>query len=230
MRTTKDQYCRDGEYLPERAELHRKIIEDLLDQKDSTENKPDVMMMGGGTAAGKSTITKMLLEAYREEGEDVVVIDADELKKLLPEYGRLVTEDPHHMAELLHDESSDLATMLYEAAIERKLNVIFDGTMKNAEKYSRFIDLAKSKGYTVSAFIADVPLDIAMKRAEIRFQIERRRVPEETIRESHKMVPATFRALEHKFDSFYLYDTSTKHTTQFYVKRNGRILAKMKNG
>lgn len=226
IETTKDLYFHNGKYVPERAELHNRIIEQIVSEHRPPRNQPDVVMLGGGAAAGKTSIRNMLIDMFRDEGEDVLVSDSDELKKMLPEYERLVNEDPDNMATILHDESSDLATMLYVRAVAQKLNVIMDGTMKNVMKYSRFIQIAKSHGYIVSAVVADIPLEVAIERAEIRFQIEKRKVPLEVIKESHRMVPETLRALEHQFDLIYLYDTSGKHPTQFYVKDMERVLVR----
>ncbi|WP_375708485.1 zeta toxin family protein, partial [Paenibacillus albidus] len=104
------------------------------------------------------------------------------------------------------------------------MNIIFDGTMKNTEKYERLIQGAKAENYNVSLVIADVPLQEAIKRAEIRFEIELRRVPQEIIVQSHKSVPNSFYRLKDQADSFYLYDTTHRHPELFYAKDEGKIL------
>jgi predicted ABC-type ATPase len=138
----------------------------------------------------------------------------------------MVETDPKNAANRLHDESSDIATKMYEAGLRNKVNMILDGTMKNAEKYERFIQAARENGYSISVVIADVSLEKAYRRADIRYKIERRLVPREIIRESHRNVPLTFKRIQDKVDSFDLYDTTSRNPQPFYVKDHGKVLVK----
>jgi cell filamentation protein len=205
--TTKDVFFKGGEYTASRLQVH-------------------AIYLGGGSASGKTSISQMLIQSFKDSNESVLLIDSDKIKTMLPEYETLVKRDPENMARQLHDESSDIASRLYQEGLDRSVNLILDGTMKNAEKYGRFIQEARASGYSVSTVIADVTLEEAFRRADIRFEIEQRLVPREVIQESHRNVPLTFKRLEDQLDSFYLYDTTNLHPQQFYVKDNGQILVK----
>jgi predicted ABC-type ATPase len=226
METTKVSFFKEGHYTPKRQEVHEDIIRRSLTSLQPAAEQPLVIYLGGGSASGKTSISNMLVQSFQDAREHVLVIDSDKIKTMLPEYDRLLKEDPEKMAQALHDESSDIATRLYEECLKGRVNIILDGTMKSAEKYEGFIKVAREQQYSVSAVIADVPLEEAFKRAEIRYAIEKRRVPEDVIRLSHKSVPDTFKRLENQLDSFYLYDTTQLHPLQFYVKDNGQILVK----
>jgi predicted ABC-type ATPase len=128
------------------------------------------------------------------------------------------------MGAILHDESSDIAEMVFDHAINEKLNIIFDGTMKNAEKYFLFIQKARKNQYIVDISITDISLEEAMRRAENRYKIEQRRVPKEVIIESHSLVPSVFIKIKDLVDSFFLYDNTDVHPKPFYVKVNGEVL------
>lgn len=221
VQTTKDMNFINGKYADERVLIHDEILKKSLDDLQQAHEKPLVIFLGGGSASGKSSISKMLIQTFRDEGEDVILIDSDKIKTMLPEYKQLIERDPEHAAAVLHDESSDISEILYSRSLEKKVNILFDGTMKNAEKYERLIREARAQNYSVSAVIADVPLEEAYRRADIRFEIEKRRVPREVIKQSHEGVPRTFNQLKDKFDSFYLYDTSKRHPIPFYVKDDG---------
>lgn len=226
METTKAEFFKDGQYTAQRQEVHQDIIRQSLASLQPAVEQPLAIYLGGGSASGKTSISNMLVQSIQDSREHVLVIDSDKIKTMLPEYDRFLKVDPEKMAQMLHDESSDIATRLYEEGLKSRVNIILDGTMKNAEKYEGFIKMAREQQYTVSAVIADVPLEEAFKRAEIRYEIEKRRVPEEVIRLSHKHVPATFKRLENQLDSFYLYDTTQRHPLQFYVKENEKVLVK----
>lgn len=183
-----------------------------------------VIFLGGGSASGKSSISNMLVQTFHDEGESVALIDPDKIKGMLPEYKQLTKNNPEQAAPILHDESSDISEKLYQAALKNKVNIIFDGTMKNADKYERLIQAAKAENYNISLVFADVPLQEAIRRAEIRFEIEQRRVPLEIIEQSHKGVPNSFYRLKDKADSFYLYDTTHRHPELFYAKDEREII------
>lgn len=221
--TTKSLHTILDQYSTERQALHQQIIQELTAGYTAATDQPLAIYLGGGTASGKSSLSKMLVQSFRDENEQVIVIDSDHIKQRLPEYQEWLKRDPEQAASFTHDESSEIADMLYERCTGQRLNVIYDGTMKNTVKYSKLIDMAKDRGYAVSAVLADVPLEEAFRRAEIRFQIEKRRVPETIIRQSHEQVPMTFHQLKDKLDSFYLYDTSQRYPVQFYVKQDNQI-------
>lgn len=223
MEFTKGLYSQDGQYSSEREHLHHQIIKEMMYGHQPAAGDPLVIFLGGGTASGKSSLSRLLVQSFKDDNEQVLVIDSDHIKAKLPEYQEWIKKDPERAAAIVHDESSDIANELYIRCMKQKFNVILDGTMKSTEKYLRYIGIAKEEGYTVSAVVADVPLEEAMRRADVRFKIEKRRVPDEIIKQSHEQVPATFHELKERLDSFYLYDTSQRYPIQFYVKQNEQI-------
>lgn len=222
--STKEIYFENGKYLDSRKMLHEKIISDLTNQILPAVEQPLVIFLGGGSASGKTSISKLLLQSFANDQEQVIHIDSDAIKSALPEYIPFLQENPNTTASRLHEESSDVAEMLFTKSLEQKLNILLDGTMKSAGRAERLIEMARVHGYQVSAVIADVSLEEALNRAEKRYIIEQRRVPEHVIRESHQMVPVTVKQIENKVDSLYLYDTTERHPTQFLVKDHGEIL------
>lgn len=224
QQTTKEVYFKDGQYLEFRKMLHEKIINDLTNQVQPAAEQPLVIFLGGGSASGKTSISKLLLQGFANDSEHVIHIDSDAIKSALPEYTSFLKENPNTTASRLHEESSDIAEILFTKSLEKNLNILLDGTMKSAGRAERLIGMARSYGYKVSAVIADVSLEEALSRAEKRFIIEQRRVPDHIIRESHQNVPVTVKRIENQVDSLYLYDTTEKHPTQFFVKDQGEIL------
>lgn len=221
-----NQFKQAKPYTDERLSIHQDIIKNLTEGLSPAHNQPLAIFLGGGSASGKSSISKLLIQSFKEDNESVMIIDSDEIKARLPEYAQLQQQDPKKTASILHDESSDISEKLYAKCLDDKVNLIFDGTMKNTEKYTRFIDQAKSLGYQVSGVVVDVSLEEAYRRAERRFETKGRLVPAEIIKQSHELVPVTFYEIKDKLDSFYLYDTSERHPEQFYVKDKEQIRIK----
>ena len=221
--TTKQMYAHIGQYSAERIRIQEAIMEQLMAGLSPAPDQPQVIFLGGGSGSGKTSISKLLLQSFQENNESVIHVDSDRIKAMLPEHASFMKEDPNTAAYRLHEESSDMAKALFERCLKSRYHILLDGTLKNADSVVNQIRVARENGYGVSLVIADVPLEEALQRAEKRFLIEGRRVPEAIIRESHEKIPVTFDRIHKEVDSCYLYDTSARHPTQFYVRDKSQI-------
>lgn len=208
MKTTKDTYCVDGAYTNERKDIHKKIIDYFFNTAQNIKEPPQAILLGGGSASGKSTLAKFWVKAYEKNFIPLVYIDCDEIKLLIPDYENVKTYNEETAAFYVHDESSDVAEALLRKCIKEKKNFIYDGTMKNLNKYKKLIESLLENEYNITVTIVDVPIEIAKKRAEARFLETGRRVPHEIIEESHREVPKTFVAIKEIVHEYTLYDTS----------------------
>jgi predicted ABC-type ATPase len=195
----------NGNYMftPERQALHDKIIKESVDGVPSSDD-PTFTVMGGGPAAGKSSI-------IRDGGVSIapnsVEVNADLVKEKLPEWETAGSS----RAQFTHEESSYLAKRTQAAAFERQQNVLLDGTGDTSPaSMNKKIDSARSAGYKVDAHYVTLPTDLAIKNARARGEKTGRFVPDEVVRATHVGVSQTFPAVVHKFDSVKLYDTSTQ--------------------
>ncbi|WP_412094684.1 zeta toxin family protein [Bacillus atrophaeus] len=66
-------------------------------------------------------------------------MDSDEIKEHIPEYKQFQKEHPLLAARYVHDESSDISSSLLQQTINDGIALIYDGTMKNLEKYQNII-------------------------------------------------------------------------------------------
>jgi predicted ABC-type ATPase len=207
-KTTKDMYFIGGKYIEERKLEHEKIISYFLNNDENSVEPHQAILLGGGSASGKSTLSNFWLNAYEKNSIPITHIDSDEIKMLIPEYENVKQYNVQTAAAYVHDESSDIADELLEKCIEEKKNLLYDGTMKNLEKYQRLIKRLKENGYNIIVTVVDVPVDIAKERAHVRFLETGRKVPNEIIEESHKEVPKTFFVIKDLVDEYTLYDTT----------------------
>lgn len=203
---TKDRFSVEGKYARSRTFIHDNIIAGKQ-EGFSPKEKPIAFLMGGGSASGKSWLRGLICEEQAELGNEFIIIDADEIKELLPEYSELVQTLPEQAASVLHDESSDIASKLLESSAQKMNNFIYDGTMKNYSKYHSIISLLKSHGYVVRIVIADVDIDEATRRNEERFKATKRLVPRVELINSHVRVAEVFFKLKDIVDEYMLYDT-----------------------
>jgi Zeta toxin. len=207
LKRTKQKYTIKGEYTLQRSLCHAKIIKDILQEFKGT-GQPVAILMGGGSASGKTWLRGLIHQEQKDLDNHFLIIDSDEIKKELPEYKDLFESNPKKMASLLHDESSDISFNLLIRCITEKINFIYDGTMKNLEKYNKIITALEENGYQIRAAIADVELDEAIRRNEERFERTKRRVPVNELINSHVGVSETFMQLKDRLTEFALYDTT----------------------
>ena len=208
---TKDFYCRNGEYSEERQKLHDSIVSKIVEQsgKPKQGEKPLCILFGGGSASGKSTIRRLMVQPDLDEnGIKMGTVDSDDIKSELPEYQEFQKQDVNSAAFRTHQESADIVDEAIDALVYHQRNFIYDGTMKNPYKYKRIIQNLKDAGYEVRVVGADVPLNEAIKRSEMRARKEGRNVPRSIIEGSHRGFSSAFSEIAELADDYELYDNS----------------------
>jgi predicted ABC-type ATPase len=195
-----------GRYTSNRQLLHNTIAANLLKGIKSQEN-PEIIFMGGGTASGKSTVRRTYIKTYLLHG-GIGIIDCDDIKKFIPEYEVLKRENELTAADLVHKESGDIAMLILQMAVDARMNILFDATMKDGDWYEQLVNGIKHEGYQAIAVIVHAPLEIAIEREALRAEKTKRHVPMKDIIESHQNVRASFVRLKEKFDAYVLWDNS----------------------
>lgn len=168
-------------YTAERQQLHNKILSELFTPEKiaactpKNGESPKYVMFGGRGGSGKSWFTDK--ERAEKEGREVMfdsdnffVIDADEIKKSIPEF------EGWNAGEV-HEESSYLAKRITAKAKELGLNIIIDGTMNyNPKKPNKVRDQMmdfKNSGYSCEAHYMFLPVQESSKRAINRFKTKK---------------------------------------------------------
>lgn len=198
-----------GLYTRKRQVLHNIIATKLLKGIKSQEN-PEIIFMGGGTASGKSTLRKTYIKTYLPHG-GIAVIDCDDIKEFIPEYEDLKWENEITAADLVHKESGDIAMLALQMAVDARMNILFDATMKDGDWYELLVSDIKQAGYQAIAVIVHTPLEIAIEREALRAEKTKRYVPRKDIIESHQKVRDSFVRLKEKFDAYVLWDNSGRN-------------------
>lgn len=176
---TQEKYRQaDGSYSPERKALHDKILFEGVEKTDpkSGEKKriaglfasmeraapadgeqPTFVILGGRGGSGKSQFEGMVYDPAR-----TIVLDADHIKGMLPEY-------EGWNAHQVHEESSDILERALSIARDAGLHVVLDATMKTASSAIEKVQSFKDAGYRTEAHYMHLPRQEAAKRAVARF-------------------------------------------------------------
>jgi len=183
-------------YDASRKELHEAIISDMLEGVPAQES-PRVLFSGGGYAAGKGSVLKLMAARGDERlPQDALVIDPDRIKAQLPEFADTLADDPQANLRV-YEEAWDIAQELQARAQEAKLNVVVDGISDTSpdEMLGR-VKSFREQGYSAHAFYVSIPTEVATQRAYNRAinaedAADRRFVPKVIMRAVHRDVSAT---------------------------------------
>lgn len=209
-----------GNWDEARAAWHETVAERAVHGKQSSDH-PQITIMGGGSASGKSTLGKQIVE----HAADMVRVDSDELKLEIPEYADLKKTDPSNAAMRAHEESSHLAHMILAKSMANKLDIIYD-TTSSGKNSSALVKEAADRGYKVNLIFADVPLSVARERANYRANNPNNRagfgrvVPDEVIASSHHKSAENFMKMKEmpEVSSVRLFDTTEKTPSPIYSR------------
>ena len=132
IRETLD-YNYHANYTFERQMLQDAIISDMLDsafildadgQIGTTPQKPWIVFTAGAMGAGKSHVMNSLVTNGRFPLKAFVIVDPDEIRRLLPEYHMYINENAELAGELTRKEAGFIAEILTLAALRSGKNVL----------------------------------------------------------------------------------------------------------
>jgi len=192
-----------GEYTQERQALHTKIIDGHFRNVPKTKGQKEFLLMGGGTASGKSSVKT-------KQPSNTVFIDSDKIKGQLPEYAKaLKTNDPDG-ARFVHAESSYLSKKILARASQEGYNMTLDGTGDGTMKsFRKKVAYGRDAGETIRAVYITISIEEALKRETLRAK-GGRKVPEDIIIGTHtkvsQVVPQAIK--EGLYDDFQLWDNN----------------------
>ena len=221
--TTFDRYYdkKTDSWTPEREAMHTKIAEDAIKGKTAPKDRPpEAIITVGGTAAGKTTLTRQILG----ELKNIVNVDSDANKLQIPEYEGLKRSDPKRAAARVHDESKAISKRTIQEAVGKGLDFIYD-TSTGGGGEALFQKL-KELGYRVRVIYADVPTEEAVKRAKLRAKESTdptnkgRIVPDEVVRKKHREAAQAFGRYQNSpnVDEVSAYDTTDRTPKRFYTR------------
>ena len=130
---------------------------------------PISLFMAGSPGAGKTEYSKRFIERF---DSNIVRIDADEVRKIIPQYNGA-------NSDVVQGAASIAVDILYNYTLNNKYDLLLDGTFAKFEIVYRNIERSINKNREVAIhYIYQDPL-VAWEFTKKREKIEGRKVPKE---------------------------------------------------
>ncbi len=151
----------------------------------------------GPPASGKSFFAELLAKERR-----AMIIDSDEVKKIIPEYNEGVG------SSAVHVESTGMNAKVLAKAISNGDNLIvprtgaFKGTGEFSEEIAETMELLKNNDYTVDLISMNVSPETAFRRMMLRFIEKNRLIPPEIFRKMGNSPEKTYHNLKNRAHAY----------------------------
>lgn len=189
-----------------RLGLHESIIKETIKDGISC-SEPIAVFMGGGSASGKSIIRDEIIIPWLDQ--TIITIDSDIIKNSLPEYILYSNIDSIRAANLVHNESKEIALRILDLCLDSNYSLVYDSTMAAPPQF--FIELinkCRNKNYRLLVAGVCTPVEVALKREETRYQRTNRKVEKDALIFTHEEFPKTFFKIKDLFDDLFIFDNS----------------------
>jgi predicted ABC-type ATPase len=188
--------------------VHNKILKEIIaDKLDKVKpaKKPRCFLLGGQPGAGKGGMRRAIEGGLREAPP--LVIDPDELRAYHPRYAEFVEMDPDNAANKVHTDAMLWASELRQAAIDKRVNIVIDGTLGNPSAAIGIVNEVTEGGYQVEVHVVATSIEVSKQAVRSRFekafvQCEEngdaelpRNVPEHVQNTAYRSIPSTITQL-----------------------------------
>mmetsp|Transcript_68988 Transcript_68988/g.122014 ORF Transcript_68988/g.122014 Transcript_68988/m.122014 type:complete len:776 (+) Transcript_68988:44-2371(+) len=185
--------------LPKYESMEKEVIEAHLKTAKTGQEKPQMLLMLGGSGAGKGTF----LREMKKRGfalEDFVLHGLDEYIPYLPEYKKSVGHE-----QIVYKDAADdcysgaipIAKAAQKELVKRRQHVIYEDTGKDLNRIlKRILPPFEEAGYRISIALVDNTPEISKSRARGRFMKEGRYAPDSYIESTFKNVPENYGKLK----------------------------------
>eukprot|EP01064_Diplonema_japonicum_P017272 TRINITY_DN2532_c0_g1_i13.p1 TRINITY_DN2532_c0_g1~~TRINITY_DN2532_c0_g1_i13.p1 ORF type:complete len:468 (+),score=87.98 TRINITY_DN2532_c0_g1_i13:108-1406(+) len=179
-----------GNYSKTRQAVQDIAVSDVV-LGGELKSEPWLVYTAGAMGAGKSHVIRWMSDHGYFPLPDIVQIDPDRFKEMLPEWQGYVEHDPMQAGGRMRKESGYLVEIAQHKAMDMGKNVWVDGSLRDGEWYARQLKIIKEKypHYRVAIIHVLADFDIVVNRADERGVSTGRYVPVEEIKDSFERVP-----------------------------------------
>lgn len=197
-------YTYHRKYTAERVKVQDDIIDGLIVGKHlcAHEMMPWVIFTAGAMGAGKGYVMKWMNKNGHLPLQDVVIVDPDQIRQLLPEWEAYVKHDAESAGDKTQKEAGCIAEILGYLALRNRKHVIFDGSLRDYAWYKGYFRKLREHfpGIRIMIIHIEADRDEVLRRAEERGKRTGRMVPKETLLQSMEAVPKSVRKLAEHAD------------------------------
>eukprot|EP00547_Thalassionema_nitzschioides_P014728 CAMPEP_0194240102 /NCGR_PEP_ID=MMETSP0158-20130606/6377_1 /TAXON_ID=33649 /ORGANISM="Thalassionema nitzschioides, Strain L26-B" /LENGTH=746 /DNA_ID=CAMNT_0038974741 /DNA_START=99 /DNA_END=2339 /DNA_ORIENTATION=- len=227
LRATLDYTFHETHYSESRQCLQDRIIDSFLESPQIVDQygqtcrvptEPWIVFTAGAMGAGKSyTMKQLVLRQNRFPLLAFVMVDPDEVRRHLPEYAALICDDPLEAGHRTRKEAGLICETLTLAALEAGTNVLVDGSLRDAEWYSRYLRGLRRSFPNVRQAIIHITASpsVVLERAERRGRETGRVIPRDLLLATLEQVPRSVERLTPLVDYVceIRNDSTNRHTT-----------------
>lgn len=122
--------------------------------------------------AGKSYTMNVLVRKGRFPLTAFVIVDPDEIRRLLPEFHMYIESNPEMAGEMTRKEAGFIAEILTLAALQAGKNVLQDGSLRDCEWYQLYFQRLRQEFPSLRQAILHVtaPKEAVFQRAAVSWK------------------------------------------------------------
>lgn len=165
----------------------------------SSVDYPRVVILGGQPGAGKSKLINMAVHALKPVP---AIINGDDYRSAHPLAYEILRTNDKQYAEKTDPDVRLWTARLFNAAISKRCNIVFEGTMRNKEPLMSTIQYLHDVGYRIDIHVMAVKAEISRVGIVDRYESQKefsgggRWTPVESHDEAYLNLPSTVEALE----------------------------------
>lgn len=179
------------------AAFEQIVIERLGDRRRCGASLPRAWLIAGAPGSGKRRLAAAAIAASLRLGEDAIHIDADLLRKHVPDYVELAAIDTAQAFAHSQPLASQWADSLRDMAIDRSLDLVIEGLFKTPANTRALCERLAAKLYHRTLFAKLVPRTIGLLQIELRYERQLARVNVGTEGAVREAVPRRLSAADH---------------------------------
>jgi len=159
--------------------------------------RPWMVFTAGAMGAGKSWTMRHLQAAGAFPLRRFVVVDADKIRRCLPEMPHYLLHHRAHAGSLTQREAGYLAEIITREAMVRQKNIVVDGSLRDADWYAHVFRRVRTDfaAYRIAVLLVSAPREVVVQRATRRGAITGREIPPDVLDDALVRVPRSFARL-----------------------------------
>lgn len=123
-------------------------------------------VLGGQPGAGKSELTKTI----RQNFKNTISIDLDKYRQWHPFFSEIQKTYGKESSRITHNFASKILDAILQKAINKKLNIIIEGTFRTADVPLKTLKTLKDNGYKTFVCIKTCPAEVSWNRCLERYE------------------------------------------------------------
>jgi hypothetical protein len=160
-----------GPLSPERNEsiFRNDILPDYLPETMRQAERPRMILLGGQPGAGKTAVL-IASHAELDQTGSTIRIVGDDLRSYHPQFRAFQQQDPETASQFTQLDAGRWTEKLLAAAVARKVNIVFETTMRTPENVARVIGMARAGDYDIEARAVAVNPRLSWQGNHYRFE------------------------------------------------------------